>query len=394
MIKYKHFLSLFVIFTCLPFVSYAEDTAANQSVCDIYEQAASGWHQTYDAYGRTITVDIPIQVPDVDTFPVVTVIPTQALDSIPVTDWHGYTQDDVCFFNEDGFFRWDTPTQAIKSAAAQQSSIEAPQGMIAKQLVVQFNQLDLDTAYAYSNISTVRDLNTMILTKWNEFFPNVTISLMPHWVEAYGEMRYYDRNTDAFYGDPWTDFQGVLMVHFDQVMNDIPILCYASTSFTQYAGTVNNEIRYVGAIAIAQGMEDIGLDAMYYSMQYSLVTEAQELVADVPLIDLDQVIATYEQLITEGKLRSVSSLRLGYVAWRNKDDPQSHTLTPTWVLEGELFSSSSADYGVHPTQESITPTEYGPILVNAQTGELINPWDSSSNRSYNVPEIIQWESCK
>ncbi len=40
-------------------------------ITKIREQAAGGWHQTYEAHGRTIEVDIPITVPQVDSVPVV-----------------------------------------------------------------------------------------------------------------------------------------------------------------------------------------------------------------------------------------------------------------------------------------------------------------------------------
>ena len=92
-----------------------------------------------------------------------------------------------------------------------------------------------------------------------------------------------------------------------------------------------------------------------------------------------RVIAAYEELIAQGKLRSVDSLRLGYAAWDGKDG--GYVLTPVWVLEGEIFASATADYKVRPTQNSDKPLEYGYVLVDARTGELIDPFDTGADRS-------------
>lgn len=39
------------------------------TITQVREQAAQRWQQSYTAHGRTIKVDIPIQVPDVQNFP-------------------------------------------------------------------------------------------------------------------------------------------------------------------------------------------------------------------------------------------------------------------------------------------------------------------------------------
>ena len=43
------------------------------AISEIRQQTESGWHETYAAYGRTITVDIPIATPDVTALPILRV---------------------------------------------------------------------------------------------------------------------------------------------------------------------------------------------------------------------------------------------------------------------------------------------------------------------------------
>ena len=343
------------------------------TVQEVRTQAEPGWHQTYQAHGRTVTVDIPIQVPDADAFPAIEAVPMPGLDSMPVTDSRGYRQGDEKFFNEAGFFRWDSMAGEVKAEAARKDG-NSQQGKDIQPVLQLFNQLDYDLAYALNTASTVRDADAQMKATWEKYFPKEKVEFVPHWATVYG-------NTQA-----------PLMVYFDQVMHGIPLLCYSMNSFSQYGGTVRQETRgYVGGVAILQGLSDIGMEGTFQSMQYSLLKERKIIEADLPLCGLDKVLATYEQLISEGKLRCVQSLRLGYVAWYNKGEPESFTLLPAWVLEGELFRNAKEERQ-RPADLSSAPTgEYGPILVNAQTGELINPWNDSPNRSFDKPDILLWK---
>lgn len=348
--------------------------AKRYTVQEILGQAAAGWHQTYQAYGRTVTVDIPVQVPYAAVFPALRAEPMPALSSIPITDFRGYNQENSKFFNEAGFFRWDSIAGEIKTEAARKNGKSSSKVTEIKPVIRFFNKLEWDTAYALNTPSTVRDADALMKATWEKYFPNEKILLMPHWANVYG--------------DP----QAPLMVYFDQVMRGIPLLCYSMNSFSHYSVTLNQEIRgYVGGIAIIQGLTNIGLEDTFYSTQYSLLKEQQEIEPDLPLCSLEQVIDTYEKLIEEGKLRTVQSLRLGYVVWYNKGEPESYTLMPTWVLEGELFRDADAERPKPLTEYGDKPGEYGPILVNAQTGELINPWNKSLDRSFDKPDILPWK---
>ncbi len=386
--------TLLPVLLCILIWPALSEAAAGEyvSISELKEEAKEGWHETYQAYGRTIVVDIPVQVPETDAFPAIKAVPMPALDSMPITNDRGYNQGNDKFFNEAGFFRWDSPSGEVKTEASRKYKKDPPRGMDVTAIVRYFNQLEWDTAYAYNNSSTVRDADTLMKDIWVGYFPGEECTLIPHWVYAYREMRRYDSKTDTFTGEPWPEFQGPLMVYFDQVIRGIPLLCYPSDSFTKYAGSKSQENRgRVGGTAIIQGMKDIGLEGMSLSMQYSLLKEQQEIAQDLPLCSLDKAIGAYEQLIAEGKLRSVQSLRLGYVAWFNKGEPESYTLLPTWVLEGELLRKADEEQKRPTAQFSPISGEYGPILVNAQTGELIDPWNDSPDRSFDKPHILPWE---
>ena len=359
----------------------------------ILQNEADGWHATYEAHGRTVNVDIPVQVPQAEAFPALTAIAMPASAYAPFHDGNEMlTQGNESFANASGIFRWDTPSLETMRAAAREADQQGySRRMDVKVNIVTLNELDWDTAYVYNNGATVRDTDAKMAETMDRFFPEERIRLTPHWVYGYSGVYLYDKRTDTFSGDPWQDFYPPLMVYFDQVIGGIPLLGTAAGCFLDFAGNAQPDVTYfVGGIGSVEGLESIGLTDINYSMQAQLLKTTGVLAADLPLCGFDAVMQTYEALITAGMLRSVDSLRLGYIAWQGKDD--GFTLLPVWALEGELFQTAQADYRVKPTQNSSQPLEYGHILVNAQTGVWMDPWNGEENRQSYIPTVLTLDS--
>jgi len=303
------------------------------------------------------------------------------------------TEGNESFANEAGIFRFDTPSlEAMREATRQAELQEHSPRMADKPGIVRINELDWDTAYSCNNEGTVRVADEKMTEAISRFFPEEDIQLIPHWVYAHSGIYLYDERTDTYSGDPWPYFYAPLMVYFDQVVGGIPLLGTAAGSFSRFTGdTRGDEKRFVGGIGIIRDLDDIGMTETYYSMQAQLLKPTGMLAEDLPLIGFDRVLDTYGALIAAGKLRSVDSLRLGYIAWQGKDG--GFTLLPVWAAEGELFQSAEADYsGKAPTQQEPDVTEYGQILVNAQTGEWMDPWNGEENQPSYVPAVITWDS--
>ena len=57
------------------------------SITELRQQAENmgRWTQTYEAHGRTIEVDIPIIVPEVEKLPIITVVPYLAVEDQRLT---------------------------------------------------------------------------------------------------------------------------------------------------------------------------------------------------------------------------------------------------------------------------------------------------------------------
>ena len=66
--KNPRFPALLLILCLLPLSALAERPTL--SVAELRAQTPKRWTQTYQAHGRTIAVDVPIEIPDVRQIPI------------------------------------------------------------------------------------------------------------------------------------------------------------------------------------------------------------------------------------------------------------------------------------------------------------------------------------
>ena len=360
-----------------------------QTITQLRETCPDSWCETLHACGREIIIDLDVAVPEVERFPVM------EADPVPLADGRSAEASVVIGDTEQwmstGILRIDSPNRQIKNAAQKMHPAPAvPQGYNQYPILRQFGEFDPDTAYAFNNATTVAQAQALLLEAWEGLYPDEDITLLPHRLIAYqGDMK-YDYRTDTYSGDPLPESEATLMVYFDQVVEGIPVLCGAAESFTRYAGTNSRETqRYHGAIAITQGLKSIGLEEMYRSLQFHLLSPAALLAEDVPLCGFERVKETCLDLIRAGRLRRVGSLRLGYAVWLNETG-SAFTLLPAWVAEGDLYPDAETPDESNEKQYDAVSSYWGSILINAQTGELIDPYNAASDRSFDKPRLILW----
>ena len=357
------------------------------------EQAQQGWHQTYDtARGEKVTVDVKIDVPDVNGFPCYYAEDVKPANGIPTSANDLAEAGEEAFVNGDGFFRVDWPnrsTQRRWKADAQETAASFGEP---RALMLRFGGFDMDTAYSVNNPTTMGDAQALMQEALDRFFPEQGIELVPHWIHAHVEPGRYKK--DASTGDyvleaEDPDFEGVFFGYFDQAIDGIPVLGYGYQGFADYksAGKKDEARGELGGVCITQGLKEIGSDALYRSLQFKLLSVTQMFAENASLCGLDAVLKTAGELIEAGQLRTVDSLRLGYVAWL--DRAHTYKLMPTWVIEGELFESAQAGYRTPVTRLTDQPGEYASVYIDAQTGALIDPFGTGDGRAYDAPALIQ-----
>jgi len=136
------------------------------------------------------------------------------------------------------------------------------------------------------------------------------------------------------------------------------------------------------------------IDAETYNMQVHRMKEIQPVYDDVPLCSFDTIKAAVEPLLTAGLVRGIDSVELVYVTYLDKNDRDLVWAVPTWTIACTYFETpdtelTTGDLIDEKNGHTIRTPYYTNLFVNAQTGEVIDPYDESNTRS-NVPDIITW----
>ena len=216
---------LILAMCCLTVVLISSQAFADQptlSISDIYHQAQSGWHQSYDtARGETVAVDIDVIVPAVSAFPCYYAEDMQPVNGVPTSKNDLAEYGEAATINNPGFFRYDWPNRSIQQqwrTAARKNGTMLETFGEPRALVLRYGYFDMDTAYSVNNPSTMRDAGTLMAECVQTFFPDQAVELIPHWLHAHIEPGKYQKNKaindyEKVRDDP--DFQGCLFAYFD-----------------------------------------------------------------------------------------------------------------------------------------------------------------------------------
>lgn len=411
--KSAKILLLAFVLCCLTFTGIAAESVSKEQMQSIVALRASTpaiWKAVYEAHGRKISVDIPILIPTVRVFPIVQVTgmpPSSLLDVNPegINSPWGQVLDGIGVINSPLYFRWDKPDMKTSNDLA--AAHPTPKGLVGSLRILTVNHIDMDASYAYKNSGTMQQAKEFLEGVWDQYFPGVPLDMLPYRIYAGQEMRERVEGDGTAKEKIWEDYEGYLYCEFHQVINGIPFIDVIERAYTTYAGGMKLPVSddyfkmpFINqpprCVAMINGGKHYGVDGLRTAI-FSAVAVKKTIADDVPLCSFSQVLSTFETLIEQGKLRSVDALRLGYVGWYNKSDSGTLTLLPFWVLEGELFESSTKksplfDDG-YDDADSIYPNsaEYGMMMVNAQTGELIDSWRTDKERVFDKPDIIMWK---
>lgn len=348
------------------------------TIAQVREQANAGWHQIYDANGQSVVVDIPVTVPEASAFP--------TLRSVSM---HPSDQADVQRLGKDrpvvanGFSLNNNERSLIYDRISLAPSPTPPRNLRAFTQSFQIHQLETDKAYALRNPATITDALKLADKVAEKYFPGLDIRFVPFRAIAGVDARMADREKGLVVGHTWEDYIGSLTVYFNQALRNIPVLGTVEMAWQQpslngdnprFSPDLNNRVSIKPA-------EPDNRDSLLERVILNLLAEEAVLEEDVPLCGLNQVYQAYEPLIEAGLLRRVDSLRLGYVGWYDSKRPEAMTLLPCWVLEGLVFRNGKDSGTLEGAGGLVDETQTTVLLVNAQTGELIDPWRVDKNRS-------------
>ena len=344
------------------------------------------WQGEYEsARGETIIVDSPIMVPDVAEAPVIRVTTYPELDETVYDEYGRYPRD----YRKVGNVNWIRSDNVdITIAMRQNWEFEIPDQYAGRCHswgdVFLPDEIDWNLK-AENNDMTMGEAYAQVTAQMNEIMEN------------YGggsvDMQLRDAYTFGLYRDkdnaPLVDHCGYGF-DFKQVIRGIPAL--GNAHLTYQHGRMRTNHRWEGVYDNWINLEISS--PVSYHMSVHLWQEEECLYEDIPLVPFETGKPAIEKMIRDGLIRKIRRVQLGYVAYVEPDHNTEHwILVPTWVVDCDWFPSAKDDFWKAEFEDEANPYSRSGahlLYINAQTGKLLDPMDTSRKRS-DAPEITPWK---
>ncbi len=335
-------------FLCVRFISVAGATGAEgatgtyRTLPQVHEDAKAGWHQTYTAHGREITVDIDIQVPGAEAFPVVRV---KAAEPAAPEDADGY----ATLYIEQG-------------AATMTFGKGSPENENPGPTVYNWKRIytpqDADWTDAPEDMPmTLEAAHALFLEAAARYFgPDVKDGFFPYRMYVTGREYHVDRLTGKASDQAATEMGG-LVIEYAGAHGGIPVITIVKPDMN------HDQVPGYGGALYMYAPDN-------YVTNFAALSVTETVLEDAPLAPLSDVIKSYEALIESGNIRSVKSLELGYAMYPDKAEKGAGWLIPTWVLNAEYYEDAQREAHIMDGEPLVI---YYGIVVDAQTLQAVDP---------------------
>ena len=389
---------LAILFSALC-ASAAMAEAETFSIKELPGVTSPRWKQTYEAYGRTIDVDVEIIIPEVETAPALKVQWAPALEdplrSKLAAEYENADKEDNKHYYS--FKSKKSHTLYLEHKWPLRGGTKKNKESWEK-VTADYSDLirfDPDQAYAENNPMTVQEATEVVRTHLKEVFPDMEISLDTVWLS--GATR-WKRNKKTI------DEKGYYHLNMRQCFHGIPLMASISAAYTdpfdQLWGEILDEKDAPYMYILVRRDDDHGLvrGSVYSEDSWNIVAhlyaETEQLCQDMPLVPFDAVKSQVEDLINKGYVRWINSVTLGYAQFKtgNMDD---FALVPSWVVWCEYIPDgplAEKEYGVNDSELTFDGNNgfYRPLIINAQTGKLYNPESTEPGRII-CPDLSAWQ---
>ena len=371
------------------------------SINELQTEANIEWKKEYvDRYGRTISVDVTPIIPQVDKVPI-QIMENQILPRENVLNIYPQSmvqeekreEDNVIIMNylnqdknergavyicqEGGklvLFEYDDLNTKIKKTTTKLESFSG----------IQYCSNEVDRLYPYFDgyDFTVQDSIDCANKELGKFFPDYDLDLDMTWVTIVPNTRpcYYCKLRQKIDGIPILMGAGDITYGTDEKEMEFKFPKSWKTKGVEYWGYYISPIW--GFIAYVDGG---------YQIQFRPLKKVASVVDDVPLCTFDEVISSVEKQIEKGNIRNVYEIRFGYCCYL--DENEQIVLYPVWQIECDYFFNPKEEQKHYAEMENVRVTQghdYHTMIVNAQTGEFMNPADLKDNL-LKCPDIITWD---
>ncbi len=349
------------------------------------EEVRGGWHETYEAHGRTVAIDLDILVPEAEAAPVLKVERAPA-------------PEDALLAAYDVIERYPNGSSLLgvsKGDPGRGNLYKTVKGKVTEAPIRYFDAPDIDwNARAEDNPLDMRRAADIALDEIERLYgPEMRAGFEVKTIGAGGKAYYWEgcdgarpilkRPVDA------PGNIGTYYIDFRAVFRGIPVIFGGGGWFADY---IRGELPSDNPMACSAS-GDVATPEDY-SLGIHAAREIEMRHADVPLAPFAEVKKALETQIQNGRVRTLERLELGYVQYYDPERADASWLVPCWVAFGEMYSDASGEPRLYADKEmSFAQKENGWLIVRAQTGALQDSFDRSKTRRY-VPETFGWEAVR
>ena len=340
------------------------------SIRDIVDGTPRRWTETYETEWRTVTIDVPIDVPPVAAFPIVRV---RLMPAVP---------EDLL-----GEYEGTVRNLAGSLTADRRKDDSLPPGSRPM------------TVYTYLNGAEPQEQPERVALTYGEALQWCYRETERLWglkdtdfavekVVVEGRAYHYSRQGGKLiWGKPVTE-QGRYKITFGQLIHGIGVEggkeCYDRLGLAS-----ETALHHVSCYMAFSDPQNVKIRAALYE-------ELEVVHADVPLLPFAKAKEAMEAEIYAGHLRSLDEMKLCYIPYLDAEDRDVLWLLPAWYARGiytrdarqELVTEAGGD-----GQDAYDNLERREVIFQAQQGELIDYLDQGEDRRV-APAILTWDSVR
>ena len=407
----------------MPTLAAASDEMV--SVSELREQVETmgRWQKTYQARGRTVEVDIPIIVPEVDEMPVMAAEPWRPFDEESWAPWQHITEieerggGEVITYYRCGdaglysFLNPDSEQTRMTRIYMSKYPMDGAKNLTSKDYMqIRCNSADVRLnadgkalertgksydyramnpaeCYAEDSDVSVGEAEQCLRDILKYYYGEADMDIEVNYVRVLGRGRdksgkVYDKNPMGSY-----DF------HFWQTIRGIPLMNQAVSIHKTFAknGVPTTELERIALLG--ENRAEIVSRSEGYEVFVTLVRPTEAIIDDVPLLSAEDILHSIEKYIQNGTIPNVYSLRLGYVCYLADETTGGFILYPMWRVECD-YVKGDVPYAANPMSDDYRDGfDFTDLYVNAQTGEVIT--DELTSVAQEVcPTVVIWKDVR
>ena len=405
---------LFCVLMIVPTLVLASGDMVSISELRQQVEMIGRWTKIYEAHGRTIEVDVPIIVPEVDEFPVFSVEPYYAVYEQRLTRdgtmLEKIGEDGGCsVYAESNLFSEDGITGKVEALDlddfkcarfyANYFSPRDDENMNTKYTSEFFYpyQVCASNTYAEDNLMSLEDAEESLEKVIGYFYPEESSVLLER-IELCSRLHKVKGIDDYELGDYVENYpSGTYNLSIRQMMGGIPIYTDIGSRLSLDLASdkgkkgVNSFWRKNVKIMRVRKNTFEFMNKSRFELNTVWLKRINKIEEDVPLQNVDIIINNLEKEIERGKIRRIYALKLGYCVYFSDEGENIYTIYPIWMCECDYTESAKEELKKsEQIQDNREQYYYKQLVMNAQTGE-IEPNLIKKQESAYCPRVITWE---